>query len=91
MPLRYLHFYPDFPGYGGKRIDKKAKVNFKIYGAANWKTMAINILPHISKSKSNQTMRTYLENYFCSKIMQKMRQGDKFKTSFYFLEKLYMM
>ena len=25
--LRFLHFYPDFSGYVGKRLDKEAKVN----------------------------------------------------------------
>ena len=29
--LRYLNFCPDFFGHVGKRLDKKTKVNFKIY------------------------------------------------------------
>ena len=28
--LRYINFCPDFFGYVGKRLHKKAKVNFKI-------------------------------------------------------------
>ena len=36
--LRYLHFYPDNFGYAGKRLDKKAEVNFKIYDVPNWDT-----------------------------------------------------
>ena len=28
---RYLSFCPDFFGHVGKQLDKKAKVNFKIY------------------------------------------------------------
>ena len=36
--LRYLQFCPDVFGYIGKRLDKKAKVNLKIYDATNWKT-----------------------------------------------------
>ena len=38
MFLRYLHFYPDIFGYVGKRLDKKAELNFKIYGVTNWNT-----------------------------------------------------
>ena len=33
--LRYLYFSPGFFGYVGKRLDKKAKVNFKIYDVTN--------------------------------------------------------
>ena len=29
--LRYLNFCPDFFGHVGKWLDKKTKVNFKIY------------------------------------------------------------
>ena len=32
--LRY-HFYSDYFGYVEKRLDKKAMVNFKIYGVTN--------------------------------------------------------
>ena len=45
-------------------------------------TIAIHILPNISQSKGNQTMKfsQLLEynkrNLFFSKIMQKIRQGD---------------
>ena len=45
-------------------------------------TIAIHILPNISQSKCNQTMkfRQLLKydkrNIFIPKIMQKMRQGD---------------
>ena len=42
--LKYLHFCPDVFGHVGKRLDKKAKVNFKV-------------LPNISRSKSNQIMK----------------------------------
>ena len=33
--LRYVGFYPDFLGHVGKGLDKKAKVNFKIYDFTN--------------------------------------------------------
>ena len=32
--MRYLHFCPDFLGY--VENDKKAMVNFKLYGVTNW-------------------------------------------------------
>ena len=47
--LRFLIFCPDLFGPVGKRLDKKAKVKFKIYD--------VHILPIISSSKSNQTMK----------------------------------
>ena len=34
--LRYLSFCPDFCGHAGKRLDKKAKVDFKIYDIIDW-------------------------------------------------------
>ena len=33
--FRYINFCPDFLGHVGKRLDKKAKVNFKIYDVIN--------------------------------------------------------
>ena len=58
-------------------------------------TIAIYILPNISQSKDNQTMKfgqlikNNKRNIFLQ-IMQKMRQGDYFQTSLYFLKKLNM-
>ena len=57
--LRYLCFLPDFFGFAGKRLDKKAKVILKIYDALSGThtiTITINILLDISK-KSNQAMK----------------------------------
>ena len=34
--LRYLNFCTDFLCHAGKRLDKKAKVNFEIYDATYW-------------------------------------------------------
>ena len=45
--LRYSQFCPDFFGYIGKQLDKKAKVNFKIYDVANWNTKSYN--KHIAR------------------------------------------
>ena len=46
-------------GYIEKRLDKKAKVNFKTYDVTDWTTkiITIHILSNISRSKGNQTMR----------------------------------
>ena len=56
--LRFLNFCPDFFGHVGKRFDKKAKVNFKIYDVINWETNKYNthIAQH-SRSKGNQTTK----------------------------------
>ena len=36
-------FCPDFCGLAGKRLDKKGKVNLKIYDVADWETNNYNI------------------------------------------------
>ena len=49
---------PDFFDYVRKRLDKKAKVNFKIYYVTDWiKNIPIDILSSISRSKGNQKMK----------------------------------
>ena len=57
-----------------------------------YQTIAIHILPNVSQSKVNQTMKygqlIEHDKYFSSKIIQKMRQGDLFQTSLYFFKKL---
>ena len=56
-------------------------------------TIAIHILLNISQSKDNMAIKfgQLIEyNLFSSKIMQKMRQGNYFPTSFYFSKKLNM-
>ena len=58
MFLRDLYFYPDFFGHVGKRLDKKPKVNLKIYNVAIWLTN--NYHTHIAqylRSKGYQTMK----------------------------------
>ena len=57
--LRYLNFCPDFVDHVGKRLDKKAQVDFKIYDVTKWDTNNCNknILSGISKSKGNKTMK----------------------------------
>ena len=44
-------------GHVEKQLDQKDQVNFKICDVTNLKqTIAIHVLPNISRSKSNQTM-----------------------------------
>ena len=45
--LRYLDFCPDFFSQVGKRLDKKANVNFRIDDVINWYTN--NYDTHIAK------------------------------------------
>ena len=40
--LRYLNFCLDFFGHVGKRLDKKLKVNLKIYVVTAWLTNYYN-------------------------------------------------
>ena len=49
--LRYLNFCPDIFGHVRKRLDKKAKVNFKIYGVINWETNNCN--SHVAQYLKN--------------------------------------
>ena len=50
--FRYSNFSPEFFGCDVKRLI------FKIYDAINWETYGYNtVLPNISRSKSNQTMK----------------------------------
>ena len=58
-------------------------------------TFKIHILPNISRRKGNQIIKLgqLIEynagDFFSSKTMQKMRQGDYFQTTFRFSRKLY--
>ena len=49
--LKYLHFCPDVFGHVGKRLDKKAKINFKVYDVTTWETNNYNkhIAQHLKK------------------------------------------
>ena len=44
-------------GHAWKWLDKKEQVNFRIYDATTWLTIAIQVLPNISRSKCNQTVK----------------------------------
>ena len=39
--LKMLKFFTNFSGYVGKWLDKRAKVNFKIYDVTNWNIIFI--------------------------------------------------
>ena len=56
--LKIFNFGLDFFNHRGKELDKKAKINFKIYGVTIWKkAITIHLLPNIARSKENQTMK----------------------------------
>ena len=80
---RYLNFCPNVFGHVGKRLDKKASVNFKIYEVTIWETNNYNTtLLNISRSKGNQTMK------FDQLIEYKMRNNFIKKSSQNVVEKL---
>ena len=54
---RYLNLCHDFFVMLKKWLDQKGKVNFKIHDVTIWLTITIHILPNISRSKDNQTMK----------------------------------
>ena len=93
--LNIFKFCHDFLVMQKKPLDKKDKINFKIYDITTWLTNSCNT--HIAQYLTNQRQpdnetwlinRILQEKYFSSKIMQKIRQGDQFQTSFYFLKML---
>ena len=47
LVLKIFTFFPDFFGYVGKLLNKKGKVNFKIYDVASWSTNNYN--KHIAR------------------------------------------
>ena len=80
-----------------KRLDLKDKVNFKIHDLTIWFSNNCNtyIVQYLTKywepdNEIASINRIGQDKYFSSKIMQKMRQGDQFQTSFYFIKKFNM-
>ena len=49
--LRYLDFRPEFLIHAGKRLDERAKANFKLYDITDWETNNYNkhIAQHLKK------------------------------------------
>ena len=41
--FKFLYFCIDFYGHLGKQLDKKTKVNFKIYDIKNWEINNYNV------------------------------------------------
>ena len=57
--LEIFTFLPWLLGYVEKQLDKKAMANFKIYDIKNWAKNNYNThIAQISRSKSNQTMKS---------------------------------
>ena len=94
VSVKFQFFVLLFFGHVGKRLDKKTKVNFKIYDVTIGLINNYNarIVQHF-KSKSNQRLkfgrlREYkVRNIVLQKTMQKMRQEGYFQISFLFFEK----
>ena len=64
-----LNHYSDFFGHVGKRLDKKAELNFNL---RCHKIITIHLLPNISNDKENQTTKfsqliEYNRNIFLEK------------------------
>ena len=78
--LRYLNVCSDVFGDVGKRLDKKVKVNLNMTSQTGKQIITIHILPNISRSKDNQTIKfgqlIEYNVHFSSKIIQKVRRGD---------------
>ena len=56
--LFFLRYLDNLSGYVEKRLDKKAKVNFKIYDLTDWTTSNCNMhIAHYPKSKDNQAIK----------------------------------
>ena len=56
--LEIFKFYSLLFGYVEKQLDRKVKVNSKIYDVTDWTSIiTIQILPNISRSKGNQAMK----------------------------------
>ena len=70
-------FYSTLKAHGhiGKPLDLKDKVNFKFTTSQpGAQTMTIHILPNISRSKGNETMKfSQLIEYYKRKIIRKVR------------------
>ena len=79
MFLRYLRFCPYFFDHIGKRVDKKAKLNFEIYVVINGETntaTTIHVLPNISRGNDNHTVEfdQDTECNKCSNLLKKSCQ-----------------
>ena len=56
--LKYLSSYSDIFGHVGTELDQKAKINSKfIMSSTGKQIITIQILPSISRSKDNHTMK----------------------------------
>ena len=67
---RYLNFCPKCFDRVGKRLHKKAKVNFKIYDVMNWEGKLQQTRPNISRIRGNH------KNKFCQLL--EYNEGNNF-------------
>ena len=91
--IRYLNFCIDFLARLENGWIRKLRLVLRFMTShTGQQIITIHILPNISGSKSNQAMKCGMlkkrsQKVFFSKIIQKMRQGDQFQTSFCFFKK----
>ena len=87
MVLRRLHFVLTL-WLHRKRLDKKAKVNFKTYSVTDWTKNNCNILPSILRSKDNQAMKLdqfikhNMRKIFLHKLLLHLDQTKEIPTVF---------
>ena len=81
--LKISKFLSRIFGQVEKRLDQKEKLNFKIQTSLPGKqTIAIHVLPNISRSKGSQIMKFgYLYNRACVPYLETLNSGN-FKNTF---------
>ena len=74
-----------------KRLDKKDKVNFKIFNITTWLTITIHILCNISQSKGIPTIK-FGQYYNITEIFFSQNHGENQRdhSRTLFFKKLYM-
>ena len=75
-----------------KQPDKKDQINFKIYDVTIWlkNSCSTYIIQYLKVKTTRQSNIDYViefDKIFFLKMMQEMRQGDRFQTSFCFFLK----
>ena len=76
IDLKIFKFLSCFQVMSEKQLDQEDKVNFKTYGVTTWLTIILHILPNISQSKGNKTMKfgqliEYIKEIFLKKSCRK--------------------
>ena len=94
--LEIVIFLPWLFSYVEKQLDKKVKVNFKIYDITDWETNNYNthIAKHLKKKRQSgngiYSIEYYVRNIFLQKSSRKWGRETSFRPLFVFLKKLYI-